>query len=341
MKYTTLNNGPEISKVSLGTMLWGGTVSQKDAFDQISLANDLGINLWDTAEVYTVPANKDTYGSTEVVIGNYFKENPSKKDDVLIATKMATGQFSNWIREGLGKTPSNIIDAVNGSLERMHLNSLGIFQIHYPTRSVNPDKITSDDIKADEDVMVNIIKTCNDLIKEGKIQAYGLCNETAWGITKFCAISRELNLIKPLTVQNEYNLLTRKIDTDIAEASIREHTPVLAFSPLAGGLLTGKHLLKTQKDSRYDNWSKHKKNNYISEKGSGNFLIKDYVELANSLNITPAELALSWVMHRSFMGSTIVAGTKLEHLKNNINAVNIELTDETLLEIEAIHNRYK
>ena len=236
------NTDLDVSTICLGTMTWGEQNSEKEAFDQMDYAFENDVNFWDTAEVYAIPAKKDTYGKTEEIIGNWFKKS-KMRSKVILATKVS-GPGPSWIRGGGNQyDEKNLNEAVNDSLKRLKTDYIDLYQLHWPERKTNffgrlgYEHKDGNDWNKFEDVLNALDK----IIKSGKIRYIGLSNETAWGLSKFLEISKLKELPRMMSVQNPYSLLNRSYEVGLAEISVREKSGLLAYSPLAFGYLTGKY----------------------------------------------------------------------------------------------------
>ena len=245
MKYTTLpNTDIKVSKICLGTMTWGEQNTQEEGFEQMDFALENGVNFFDTAELYSVPASPETYGATEKIIGNWFKER-GNRDKVVLASKIAgAGDYTKHIRTG-GFSKQNIIDAVEGSLQRLQTDYIDLYQLHWPERGVNVFGVRNYPYQTSAKEAENhleILETLTDIVKQGKVRQIGLSNETPWGTMKYLQTSEDNNLIRPVTVQNSYSLIHRSYEYGMSEVSLRENIGLLPYSPLAQGVLTGKYI---------------------------------------------------------------------------------------------------
>ena len=343
MKYRKLGTtDTDVSVICLGTMTWGEQNTQKDGFDQMDYAVERGINFFDTAEIYAVMPRKETYGKTEAIIGNWVKEKKNR-DKIILASKIASKAENdlNWIREGsksLGFDKKNMNSAIDASLKRLQTDYIDLYQLHWPERKV--PKFGQLDFEYDpydnqwtpiEEVLENL----NVLIKEGKIRHIGLSNETPWGVMKFLQTSREKNLPRMMSIQNVYSLVNRVFDVANSEVSIREKCGLLAYSPLAGGRLSGKYINnKKPTNARYTLWPR-RFSRHNTERGE--IAIEKYVNLAMKYNIAPATFANAFVNDRSFVTSNIIGATNMKQLKEDIDSIDLTLTKEMLEEIENIH----
>lgn len=338
MKYTTLpNTNIKVSKICLGTMTWGNQNNQEDGFEQMNYALEQGVNFFDTAELYAVPASKETYGKTEKIIGNWFQKT-GNREKVVLASKIAgPGDYTKHIRIG-GFTKENLKEAVEGSLKRLQTDYIDLYQLHWPERGVNCFGLRDYPYQTSKKEAENhsqILETLQELIKEGKILHIGLSNETPWGTMKYLQASEIHNLPRMSTIQNSYSLIHRGFEVGMSEISMRENIGLLAYSPLAQGVLSGKYLKGKQPEgargtlfprfiARYKNLG--------SEKA-----VNKYLQIANKYNLTLSELSLAYINQLPFVSSNIIGATKIEQLKENIGSINVTLSQETLKEIEAVH----
>ena len=339
MKYNTLSTTDlRVSEICLGTMTFGEQNTQEEGHEQIDYALSKGINFLDTAEMYSVPGSKETQGSTEKIIGNWF-EKTGKRNDVVLATKV-TGPSPGmpYIRDPMNFSKEQIRTAIEGSLKRLKTDYVDIYQLHWPERKANffgKMNYNHDPKDPWKDNILDIIQTMNELIQEGKIRHYGLSNETAWGVMKYMHEAKSNNLISPITVQNPYSLLNRSYEVGMAEASIRENVDLLVYSPLAFGVLSGKYLSGNKpKGSRLDLFPQFSRySNELALKATQ--LYQDY---ANDLGCSLTQLALAFSIQRPFVGSSIIGATTMDQLKENITASELEITDEMFTELDKIHD---
>jgi len=343
MKYRKLGTtNIDVSVICLGTMTWGEQNTQKDGFDQMDYAVERGINFFDTAEIYAVMPRKETYGKTEEIIGNWFKEKKNR-DKIILASKIASKAENDlqWIREGsknLGFDKKNMNSAIDASLKRLQTDYIDLYQLHWPERKV--PKFGQLDFAHDPNdnkwtPIEEVLENLNALVKEGKIRYVGLSNETPWGVMEFLQTSREKNLPRMMSIQNVYSLVNRVFDVANSEVSIREKCGLLAYSPLAGGRLSGKYVNnKKPANARYTLWPR-RFSRHNTERGE--IAIEKYVNLAMKYNIAPATFANAFVNDRSFVTSNIIGATNMKQLKEDIDSIDLTLTKEILEEIENIH----
>jgi len=337
MEYNILpNSNIKVSKICLGTMTWGRQNNQQEAFDQMDYSIDKGVNFFDTAELYPVPATPDKYAITEEIIGNWFQQS-KKRDKIILATKIAgPGDYTAHIRK-TGFKGNSIENALDGSLKRLKTDYVDLYQLHWPERITNTFGNRNYQYFNDswEDNFEFILEKLKELIKIGKIRHIGLSNENPWGIMKFLEYSKR-ELPKMITVQNPYSLLNRLFEVGSSEICKRENIGLLAYSPLGFGILTGKYFNgKMPKNSRLDLFPTLKRySNENSIKAA-----KLYDEVAKKHNLSLTHLSLSFVNDRPFVTSNIIGATNLEQLKENIESVNIKLSDEIISEINSINNK--
>ena len=342
MKYRKLGTTDiDVSVICLGTMTFGEQNSQQEGFDQMDYALERGINFFDTAELYAVMPRKETYGKTEEIIGNWFQQKKNRSK-VILASKIAskTENDLTWIRDGaekLGFDKKNMNAAIDASLQRLQTDYIDLYQLHWPERKV--PKFGKLDFEYDpydnewtqiEEVLDNL----NNLIKSGKIRYVGLSNETPWGVMKFLHVAKEKNLPRMMSIQNVYSLVNRVFDIANSEVSIRENCGLLAYSPLAGGRLSGKYINQQPKNARYTLWPSRFDRHHTVR---GEMAIAKYVDLAKKYNIAPSTFANAYVNDRPFVTSNIIGATTIEQLRENIDSIDITLSNEILHEIEDIH----
>ena len=342
MDYKILGNTDlKVSLICLGTMTWGEQNSEEEGFEQMDYAINEGINFFDTAELYSVMPRKETYGKTEEIIGNWFQHKKNRKD-IILASKIASkSEGLEWIRKGskyLGFDKTNFNDAIDQSLKRLKTDYIDLYQLHWPERKVPKFGVLDfeyDPSDQDWTPIEQVLDNLQDLINSGKIRYVGLSNETPWGMMKFLEISKERNLPRIMSIQNVYSLVNRVFDIANSEVSIRENCGLLAYSPLAGGRLSGKYLEnQNPKNSRYTLWPRRFSRHHTER---GEKAIKSYVNLAKNLNIKPSTFANAFVNNRPFVTSNIIGATSMDQLKENIDSIDIELSPEILKKINDIH----
>ncbi|KIO38209.1 NADP(H)-dependent aldo-keto reductase [Shewanella sp. cp20] len=342
MDYTRLpHSSLDVSKICLGTMTWGEQNTQAEAFEQLDYAIGQGINFIDTAEMYPVPPKAETQGETERILGNYLKAR-GKRDDLIIATKVAApGGKSDYIRQNMALDWRNIHQAVNDSLERLQIETIDLYQLHWPDRNTNFFGELFYQEQDDEKLtpIVETLEALADLIKAGKIRYIGVSNETPWGLMKYLQLAEKHGLPRIISVQNPYNLLNRSFEVGMAEIAHREELPLLAYSPLAFGALSGKYL-----DGQWPEGARLTLfKRFARYTGSQMALdaTQAYVELAREFNLSPAQMALAFVNGRRFVGSNIIGATNLYQLKENIDSAAVSLSDELQGRIDELADIYR
>ena len=336
MKYTTIpNTDIKVSKICLGTMTFGEQNTEIEAHEQLNYAVENGINFIDTAEMYSIPGSKETQGSTERFIGSWLKN--QKREELVVATKVTgPNEYFKYIREDLGFSKPVILDALDKSLKRLQTNYVDIYQLHWPERSTNYFGQRNYKHSIDEkweDNFKEVVDTLDGLVKEGKIRHYGVSNETSWGLMRHLEESKYNNLTGCKTIQNPYSLLNRTFEINLAEIAMRENVGLLAYSPLAFGVLSGKYLNGgLPENSRLKLFPQYSR--YSNEQAQ--ILTHKYFELAKELNISLTQLSLAFVNQREFLTSNIIGATTLEQLSENIGSINVELSDDVLLKIDEI-----
>jgi len=338
MKYTTLpNTDIKVSKICLGTMTWGNQNTEAEGHEQMDYALEKGVNFFDTAELYAVPATAETYGATEKIIGTWFKKT-GNRDKVVLASKIAgAGDYTAHIRKD-GFSKRAIKEAIEGSLQRLQTDYIDLYQLHWPSRGVNCFGVRDYPYKTATEEAENhleILETLNDFIKEGKIKHLGLSNETPWGTMKYLETAKSHNLPRPLTIQNSYSLIHRSYEYGMSEVSLRENIGLLAYSPLAQGVLSGKYLKGGQPDGARGTLFPRFIARYKT--GSSEKAVEEYLAIAQKHGLTLTQLSLAYINQLPFVTSNIIGATKMEQLKENIDSINIELSEEILQEIEAVH----
>lgn len=337
MKYTKLpHTDIKVSKLCLGTMTWGNQNTQAEGFEQMDYALDQGVNFFDTAELYPVPATKETYAETERIIGNWF-EKTGHRDKVVLASKIAgTGDYTAHIRTN-GFSPEALKGAVNQSLKRLKTDYIDLYQLHWPERNTNTFGVRDYKHVVDrwEDNFNQILHTLDEIVKSGKIRQVGISNEKAWGTMRYLEESKHHNLPRMITIQNAYSLLNRVFEGDMAEIAIREQIGLLAYSPMAFGVLSGKYIKGTAGDNaRLKLFPRFAR--YSSEQSTE--ATKGYLKIAEQHNITLAQLSLAFVTSRPFITSNIIGATSMLQLKENIDSINVTLNQDILDAIEKVHN---
>jgi aryl-alcohol dehydrogenase-like predicted oxidoreductase len=346
MKYTQLGSSNiNVSRVCLGTMTWGVQNNQHDADQQIAFASECGINFMDTAEMYAVPPTPETYGKTEEIIGNYFAKNPQKRNDWVVATKIA-GNGLPWIRNATNITGQAVINAVDASLKRLQIDTIDVYQLHWPNRTSphfakhRPNQISFSnvDTKEHKAQMLDILQGLEHCIKAGKIRHYGLSDDTTWGIHTFIELAKEHNLPRPVSIQNEFNLLHAKDWPYLIEHCVHEEIAYLPWSPLATGMLSGKYLNNARPEG--SRWTLMQRNGLFRNTEFAQQAVAEYCQLANQLGITPSQLALAWCDQVDGVTSTIIGATTQEQLQENIAAFQLNLPSDFMARVDEIWRKY-
>ncbi len=349
MKHKELGRtGINVSQLCLGSMTWGTQNTEAEGHQQIDYALDHGINFIDTAEMYpTTPLSKETQGDTERIIGSWFANNKTQRQSVVLATKITGSGYQN-IRDGAPISRETIDDALHRSLKNLQTDHIDLYQLHWPNRgsyhfrrSWNYDP-TRQNKQQTLDHIHEVLETLNGYIKEGKVRAIGLSNESAWGTSQWLKISEAENLPRMATIQNEYSLLCRYFDLDLAELCHNEDVGLLSFSPLAAGLLTGKYANYANSKDRPQGTRADVSSETLHGRWTGHAhsAVSSYVEIADKHGIDPVQMALAWCLTRPFMASVIFGATSMEQLENSIKAADLVLRDEVLDDIQKVYRRY-
>ncbi len=343
MKMNALGRtGIEVSELCLGSMTWGTQNTAEEAHDQIDRSLDAGINFIDTAEMYPVnPVLKETVGRTERIIGLWF-ERDERREDVILATKHS-GEGLAAVREGAPITSETIPEAIEGSLRRLKTDYIDLYQFHWPNRGSymfrkNWNYDPSGQLALDtQHHMEDALEALQKEVKRGTIRAFGLSNESAWGTTKWLEVAQRVGGPRVASVQNEYSLMCRLYDTDMAEMSVQEDVPLLAFSPLAAGLLTGKY-----QDGAVPSGSRMSLNDTLGGRRSERAFeaVAAYLEIAQKHGLDPTQMALAWCKMRPFMGSVIFGSTTMAQLEVCLGALELELSDDVLHDITVAHRAH-
>ena len=336
MKYTTLpNTDIKVSKICLGTMTFGQQNSEAEGHAQMDYALENGVNFFDTAEMYSIPSREETYGSTEKIIGTWLKKT-GKREEIVLASKIA-GPNPNfgYMREKLDFSPASIQYALDKSLQRLQTDYLDIYQLHWPERKTNCFGQRGLTIQDDawEDNFHQVLETLDSLIKAGKIKHIGVSNENPWGMMRFLEESKYHNLPRIKTIQNPYSLLNRLFENASAEVCLRENVGLLAYSPLAFGVLSGKFLTgENHPNARLSLFPQYAR--YSSAKSTE--ATKLYQEVAHKHGLTLTQMAQAFVLHQPFVTSSIIGATTMEQLKENIATIDVVLSNKILNEINDI-----
>lgn len=339
MKYSKLGRTDlEVSRICLGTMTFGEQNTVEDACRQLDYATERGVNFIDTAELYAVPSKRENNGKTEEFIGEWLKDR-SDRDKIILATKV-TGPSKGlkYIREDLGFGRKQITEAVEGSLRRLKTDYIDLYQLHWPERQVNNFGTMNYEHGGDwNDNFLDILQIMQDLIDAGKIRHFGISNETPWGLSHFLRLAEDNDLPRCVSVQNPYSLLNRLYEVGLAEISIREEAGLLAYSPMAFGLLSGKYHKGTDDDNSrlnlFKQMGRYKSDNCYQA-------TQKYLDIAEEHDLTLAKMSLAFVNQQRFLTSNIIGATTMEQLEENIDSIDLELSDEVLEAIDKVHSEY-
>ena len=332
----------EISTISLGTMTWGEQNTEKEAFAQMDMAFDYGVNLFDTAELYPIPPSAKTQGETSRIISRWIKSRQNR-DKIILADKIVGRSNMDWFRENGEQTrlsKKQIQFALERSLKNLETDYIDLYQLHWPDRPLNVFSGLEYHHKETQDV-ISIFETLDCLdkfVKEGKIRTIGLSNETAWGTFEFIKQSEKKNLERIVSVQNPYNLLNRSYEVGLSEISIREKVGLLAYSPLASGTLSGKYLDGKLPDGTRlklfgERYPRYKTPNSAPA-------IKDYIKVAKKFNLDVCQMAIKFCEIQPFVTSVIIGATKIDQLKKNLESHEIILDEEVIQDINAVQEIY-
>lgn len=332
--------GIEVSRLCLGTMTFGEQNSEGEAHEQLDRAVSFGIDFIDTAEMYPVPPMGETQGRSEAYIGSWLRRR-GVRDDVIIASKVA-GPGVDHIRDGTRLSREQIHRAADASLKRLSSDYIDLYQLHWPERSTNffgrlgythDDGDSSDDAIALEESL----GAMRELVDAGKIRAVGLSNETPWGVMRALRLSETLGLPRVASIQNPYSLLNRSFEVGLAEIAHREEVGLLAYSPLAFGVLSGKYLDGARPDgARLTLYERFQR--YTGPQAEA--AVRAYVEIARRHELDPAQMALAFVNSRPFLTSNIIGATCLDQLESNLASESLRLSSEVLDDIETVHRRF-
>ena len=343
MKYSVLGNTDlKVSRICLGTMTWGEQNTEAEAYAQLDYALNEGINFIDTAEMYSVPPKAETYGLTETYIGNWLK-NRQDRDKIILATKVVgPSENFSYVRRGLCLNRQNIHQAVEGSLQRLQTDYIDLYQVHWPDRRTNFFGQLGY-IHDDSDNSTPIEETLGalgELVKAGKIRYVGVSNETPWGVMTYLKRAAHGKNPRIVSIQNPYSLLNRTYEVGLAEISHREKVGLLAYSPLAFGVLSGKYLNGMRPAGARLSLTSFKDFQRYTKDEQANMATAAYVQLAKEHGLDPAQMALAYVNSRSFLTSNIIGATTMAQLKTNIASIDLELEKEVVETIEAIHQQH-
>jgi len=337
MKYTYLpNSNIKVSKLCLGTMNFGNQNTETVGHAQMDYAFDKGVNFFDTAELYPVPATSETSGRTSEIIGNWFNKTGNREKIVLASKIAGPGDYTAHIRK-TGFSPEAIKEAVNLELKRLQTDYIDLYQLHWPERQTNMFGVRDYKHNPEDkwnDNFNEILHTLDEIIKEGKIRQIGLSNEKAWGTMRYLEESNNNTLPRMITIQNAYSLLNRVFEGDHAEISIRENIGLLAYSPMAFGVLSGKYIKgiaeETSRLKMHPRFARYSSNQSTEA-------TKKYLKIAEKHGMKLSQMSLAFVTQQSFLTSNIIGASSVEQLKENIDSINMNLDTDLLDEINAVH----
>ena len=335
MKYTTLpNTDIKVSKICLGSMTWGNQNTEAEGHEQMDYALDQGVNFIDTAELYPVPATPETSGRTSEIIGTWLKKS-GKRDKVVIASKIAgSGDYTAHIRT-TGFSPNSIKEAIALELKRLQTDYIDLYQLHWPERDTNRFGVRNYKLDTKwEDNFNEILHSLDAEIKAGRIRNIGISNENSWGTMRYLEKSKHNHLPRVATIQNAYSMLTRTFETDLAEVALRENVGLLAYSPMAFGVLSGKYIKgKAADNARLKLFPRFAR--YSGDKATE--AAKKYLKIAEDNNMSLAQMSLAFVTQQPFVTSNIIGATNLVQLQENIASINITLSDSVMEDIDAVN----
>lgn len=346
MQYTKLGwSDLQVSRVCLGSMTWGIQNTQQDADEQIHYALSRGINFIDTAELYPIPPNQETASDTERIIGNWLSRHPEKRKDIILATKIA-GPGLPWFRDSGNITGDAVIAAVDASLQRLQTDYIDIFQLHWPNRTSphfgkhKPNHVIFSEVDREQEVagMLDILQGLDTCIKAGKVRYSGLSDDTCWGISQYLRLSAEHDLPRMVSIQNEFNLLQTRDWPFLIEQCIHEEVAYLPWSPIAGGALSGKYLGGARPEG--SRWSLEQRMGLFRDNAEVDGAVEAYKRIADDNGMTVAQLALAWCDQIDGVTSSIIGATTMDQLKEDIDAFEIELSEDVLKSIGEVYARY-
>lgn len=340
MRYRQLGQTDiEVSEICLGTMTWGKQNNQAEAFEQLDYALDYGVNFIDTAEMYAVPPSAETYGTTETIIGNWISERKNR-DQFILATKVVGPFLGDYVRGGnVRLNRKSIEQAVDDSLKRLQTDYIDLYQVHWPDRSTNYFGQLGYTHNPDEAMtpIEETLEALNSLVISGKIRHIGISNETPWGTMEYVRLAKELGWARVASIQNPYNLLNRTFEVGLAEIAHREQVGLLAYSPLAFGVLSGKYLGGQRPEGArltlFDRFVRYTNPQAVKA-------TEMYVNIAKKYELDPSHMALAYVTSRPFVTSNIIGATTMEQLKINLSSSEVELSKEVIKEIENVHKEH-
>ncbi len=339
MKYRKLGRTDlQVSALCLGSMTWGEQNNEHEGFAQIDCAKASGVNFIDTAEMYPVPPRGTTYGATETIIGNYFRQRKNRPEWILASKIAGPSNGIDYIRDGkLKHNRAHIVRAIDASLRRLHTDWIDLYQLHWPERPTNYfGQLGYQHRDTDFTPLEETLEVLAEQVAAGKIRHIGLSNETPWGMMRYLHMAESREWPRMASIQNPYNLLNRTFEVGLAEIAIREDCGLLAYSPMAFGMLSGKYANGARpanaRISLFSRFSRY--TNPQAETACAR-----YVSLAQEHNLNPAQMALAFVTAQPFVTSNIIGATSLEQLTSNLESGSLQLSPDLLQSIEAIHRQ--
>lgn len=319
-------------------MTWGQQNSEAEAHEQLNLAIEKGINFIDCAEMYPVPANKNTQGRTETYIGTWLTKKMNREDLIITSKIAGPSRSMDHIRQPLDFSKKSLEDAIHKSLKRLQTGYIDLYQLHWPERNTNyfgQRDYTHKEDEAWKDNFAEVLAHLEEFVKAGKIRHIGISNETPFGVMRCIEESRKGKL-KIVSVQNPYNLVNRKDEIGLSEILQRENIGYMAYSPLGFGTLTGKYLNgKADENSRINQFKQYTR--YNSKQAFE--ATEKYYEITKKHNLSFAQLSLAFILQKKFVTSPIIGATSIEQLSENIESINVTLSKEILKEIDAVHSQ--
>ncbi len=343
-QYMLGKTGILVPELCLGTMTFGEQNTPAEAFAQLEYAADNGLNFWDTAEMYPVPPRAQTQGATEKIIGDWFRQSGRRKEIILASKISGPSQVGDHIRGGKTRfrTP-DIKQALDDSLKRLQTDYIDLYQLHWPERQTNffgkagfTNAMAVQDI-SDLSEFTDTLEALEREIKAGRIRAIGLSNETPWATMRYLALADHMGLPRMASIQNPYNLLNRTFEIGLAEIACREKIGLLAYSPLAFGVLSGKYLNGQKPEgARLTRWERFSR--YTNPQADA--ATAAYADIAARHHMSLAQMSLAFIRQQTFVTSTIIGATHMTQLRENIDSLKIRLSQEILDDIEAVHTAH-
>lgn len=345
MEYTKLGSSDlTVSRCCLGTMTWGRQNTEAEGHEQMDYALTQGVNFWDTAEMYAVPPNAETFGKTETIIGTWLAKN-GKRDDIVLASKVS-GPGHAWVRGGTAIIDrTNITQALEGSLQRLQTDYIDLYQLHWPNRPFphfNNGRaghldFTSVSTDEQEDNFLEVLQTLNEQIKAGKIRHIGLSDDSAWGIAKYIELADKHSLPRMVSIQNEFSVLCRRDDPHVAETCVREEVAYLPWSPLAQGMISGKY--KNGARPQGTRWAIDDRP-VFRDTQPAHAAVDAYQAVADKHGLDVCQMALKWCDKQNFVTSTIIGATSMAQLKSNIAAFDLDISNDVISDIQDVYRQY-